>query len=306
MLAYDSAETLDDCLRSLEPQVDGLDAELVVVDNASADDSAAIAQRRGARVVRSSHNRGFAGGCNLGARSGTGQVVVLVNPDTQFDPGALAILVDTAAESSHGPVGGRAHHPDGTFDARCVMGRPRLRGALAFACGLDTFARGSWFDPEHGPEDVPEHGTITVEAVSGAVMAVDRGLWDRLGGLDESYFVYGEDVDLCIRATAIGRPPAVAAGAGYTHVGGMAVDASSHRRILLHRGKVDLYRHHLDRPWDALAVACLQVGALLRGLPALLPESGATARARPWLELFRHRRDWRRGHAGVTRTWTSS
>lgn len=301
VLAYNSADTIGACLRSLRPQVDDLGAELVVVDNDSSDESASIAERFGAEVVLAEVNLGFAGGCNLGARAGDGDVVVLVNPDSQLDPGALATLAEVARDERRGPVGGRAHHPDGTFDARCVMGRPHLRAALAFACGLDTLARGSWFDPEHGPSDLPEHGVVKVAAVSGAVMAVERSLWEVLGGLDEDFFVYGEDVDLCLRAAAAGRPPAVAAAAGYTHVGGMATDGTTDRRILLHRGKVDLYRRHLRSPWDGVAVACLQVGALARGLPALLPESRATLRAKPWLDLFRRRREWRLGHGAAPR-----
>lgn len=301
VLAYDSADTLGVCLQALTGQVEDLEAELLVVDNASRDRSAEVGRRAGARVLRSQVNRGFAGGCNLGVRASRGEVVVLVNPDTNLDPGALRVLVETAAHGPVGPVGGRAHHDDGTFDQRCVMGRPLLRGALAFALGVDTMLRGSrWFDPEHGPVNVEvDVGVVPVDAVSGAVMAIRRDLWDELGGLDERYFVYGEDVDLCLRAAAAGRQPVVATAAGYHHVGGMAVDATIRRRVLLHRGKVELYRCHLATPAAALAVACLQVGALLRGLPALLPDNPASDRARPWLDLFRRRGSWRRGHVGA-------
>ncbi len=297
VLAYDSAATLADCLASLVDQVADLGAELVVVDNASQDASAAIGREWGAEVVVAPANLGFAAGCNLGASRGTGEVVVLVNPDGVVDPGALDDLVRAAADPGRGVVGGRAHHADSSFDRRCAMGRPRLRAALAFAVGLDTALRGSWLDPEAGPVDLSaDSGEVPVDAVSGAFLAVDRVLWEQLGGLDEQFFVYGEDVDLCLRAEAHGRRTVVATGAGYHHLGGMATDASLHRRILLHRGKVDLYRRHLRRPWGDLAAWCLQAGALVRGLPSLVASMPGADRAGPWLELFRARGRWRDGN----------
>lgn len=300
VVAHDSASTLAACLATLESQVDDLQAEVVVVDNASTDDSAAIASAAGATVVRSDDNLGFAGGCNLGAEASRGDVIVLVNPDSELDPGALAALV-RGASGPVGPVGGRAHHPDGSFDPRCTLGRPRLRGALAFAIGLDTLARGSsWFDPEFGLDDIAAGAgaVVEVDAVSGAVMAIRRDLWTRLGGLDERYFVYGEDVDVCLRSEALGRVPVIVTDAGYQHVGGMTADGTAWRRTLLFRGKAQLYRDHLPAPAAGLAVACLQAGALLRGLPAVLDVGLGAARAAPWLRLFRDRRSWRRGHTG--------
>lgn len=302
VLAYNSGATLGSCLAALRPQVDELDAELIVVDNASADDSAEVANAHATRVVRSDTNRGFAGGCNLGVAHSRGRVVVLVNPDAELDPGCLRAVVSAAGESVHGPIGGRAHHGDGTFDPRCTMGRPRLRGAICFVLGLDTLLRGSpMFDPEHGPTSMdPSAGMVAVDAVSGALMALDRRLWDELGGLDEDYFLYGEDIDICLRARTLGWQPAVASSAGYTHVGGMTADAATWRRVLLHRGKAELYRRHLTPPAATVAITCLQAGSLLRGIPALLPRGRMAARARPWLRLFRRRRDWRRGHRAAS------
>lgn len=298
VLAYNSAATLGACLDALRPQVDEIDAELIVVDNASDDDSARVAAGQATRVVRSDTNRGFSGGCNLGVDHSSGGIVVLVNPDTELDPSCLAALVAVADDGIHGPVGGRAHHDDGSFDPRCVMGRPRLRAALWFALGLDTLFRGSaTFDPEFGLRELdPDSGVVEVDAVSGALFAADRLLWEELDGLDEDFFLYGEDVDFSRRAAALGRRPAVAASAGYTHVGGMTADPSGRRRMLLHRGKVELYRRHLSPSAASVAVAGLQVGALLRGLPALLPMERLAERARPWLDLFRNRRAWLMGY----------
>ncbi len=309
VVTHNSAEPLPVCLRTLQPQLADVGGELVVVDNGSHDDSVAIARRHGATVVEVGRNVGFAAGCNLGAQGAAADLLVLVNPDAQLDDGCLRGLLEVRGRHcSAGPIGGRARLADGGHDARAVLGRPRLRGALFFALGLDAPFRGSrWIDPEHGPRSLPDHDgdVVPVEAVSGAVMAVPRDLWSRLQGFDERYYLYGEDVDLCLRASAIGWNPVVAGAAGYTHVGGMASDGSHERRVLLHRGKVELYRRHLG-PWSArLAIVALQVGALVRGVAAVAVGTDVGRRAAPWLQLYRARHAWRRGHgmavAGVRR-----
>lgn len=299
VVTYDSAATLPACLASLSPQVRALGGELVVVDNGSRDDSVAVARRHGATVIESGGNHGFAVGCNLGARGAAADLVVLVNPDTQLDRDCLELLL--AAHRSRpdaGPIGGRPRRQDGSYDPRGVLGRPRLRGAVAFALGLDTAFRGTrWLDPEHGPTSLPDgEGATAVEAVSGAVMAVPRALWERLGGFDEGFFLYGEDVDLCLRAGRAGWQPVVARGAGYHHVGGLRSDGTAHRRVLLFRGKVELYRRHLGPVAARLAVLALEVGALVRGLPACADGSRLARRAAPWRDLYRARHLWRGGH----------
>lgn len=304
VVTHDSASVLPTCLRSLQPQVAGLGGELVVVDNASNDASVAIARRHGARVIESGRNLGFAAGCNLGAQGTTAELIVLVNPDSELDDGCLADL--RAVQRTYprtGPIGGRARLADGRYDRRAVMGWPRLRGAVSFALGLDAAFRGvRWIDPEHGPRSLPETGpaTVAVEAVSGAVMAVPRELWSDLGGFDERYYLYGEDVDLCVRASRAGWQPTVAVAAGYTHAGGLATDGSHERRVLLHRGKVQLYRHHLGSWRAPLAVFALQVGALVRGMATVAGGTSWGRRGDPWMQLYRSRRSWRGGHTAVT------
>lgn len=300
VVTYNSEATLAACLDSVAPQVEALGGQLVVVDNGSRDASVEVARDRGATVIEAGRNLGFAAGCNLAMQDADGELLVTVNPDSELDPDCLAgLLAVHRATPDAGPIGGRARHPDGRYDDRGVLGLPRLRGALAFAVGLDAAFRGSrWLDPEHGPSALPESdtGTVPVEAVSGAVMGVPRELWERLGGLDERYFLYGEDVDLCLRAHQEGWQPVVALQAGYRHVGGMSADGSHLRRVLLHRGKVELYRHHLSPFRARVAVWALQVGAALRGAAAVGGRSLLARRAAPWRELFRARRTWRCGH----------
>jgi N-acetylglucosaminyl-diphospho-decaprenol L-rhamnosyltransferase len=301
VLTHASARTLPTCLTSLRPQVEALHGELLVVDNASPDDTVAVARGLGFEPVATGGNLGFARGCNVGARLATGDVLVFMNPDAVLDEGALASLVDVASSAPRvGPVGGRAHTGDGAYDPRCVLGRPSLWGALSFAAGVGTvFRNHPVLDPEHGPRVVPDTGEPqAVAAVSGALMAVPRSLWEALDGFDERFFLYGEDVDLCVRAAALGWQPVVAGTVGYTHVGGASSSVSETRDVLLHRGKAELYHKHLRPGAARAAVTALQTGAMLRGAPARLPQHRFSDRAHRWRSVFLARDRWRDGYAG--------
>jgi N-acetylglucosaminyl-diphospho-decaprenol L-rhamnosyltransferase len=302
VLTYRSATTIEACIRALRPQVEQVGGELLIVDNDSSDETVAIARGLGLRVLETGANLGFAGGCNLGAAAVEGDPIVLVNPDTVLDPGALPALVDAAVDGALGPLGGRAHHPDGTYDRRSVHGRPSLAGALLFASGLSTLGRGSrWFDPEHGPAFIPADGRLmSVPAISGALLVVPRALWDGLDGFDERFFLYGEDVDLSLRAAALGTQPTLVTAAGYGHLGRASSSDAGRAGVLLYRGKVELYRRHLGPIASRFAVAALQVGSLARGLPSALPLPALARRAEPWWDLFRRRRQWRAGYRDHT------
>jgi N-acetylglucosaminyl-diphospho-decaprenol L-rhamnosyltransferase len=302
VLTYDSAASLPACLASLRPQVTALDGELVVVDNDSTDATVEVARDLGVHPLATGANLGFAAGCNVGARAAAGATLVFVNPDAELDEGCLLALMAALEEAPDvGLAGGRAHTHDGSYDARCALGRPSLWGAVAFATGMDAaFRHHPRLDPEHGPATLPAEGSVVgVGAVSGALLAVRRPVWERLGGFDERFFLYGEDVDLCLRAARLGMRTVVATAAGYRHTGG-ASSSGGTRDELLHRGKVELYRRHLSPAASGLAVAALQVGALLRGAAAFLPGARLSGRGRRWWELFTTRRRWRTGYAERT------
>jgi N-acetylglucosaminyl-diphospho-decaprenol L-rhamnosyltransferase len=298
VLTYRSGDSLRACVASLRPQVDALGGELIVVDNASPDDSVEVARELGIEPVLATRNLGFAAGCNLGARHATGDVLVFVNPDAVVDDGGLRAMLDALDSAPDiGIAGGRAHAENGSYDPRCVLGTPSLRGSLSFALGLDSvFRHHRVLAPEQGPAQLPtDRPVITAPAVSGALLAVDREAWEQLGGFDEGFFLYGEDVDLCLRGASAGWRTVVATGAGYRHVGG-ASSTSGLRDVLLYRGKVELYRRQLSPPAARVAVAALQAGTMLRSLGVVAPLTPVAARASRWAALFRARRFWREGH----------
>jgi hypothetical protein len=189
---WNAGEALTACLASVVPELAAAD-EVVLVDNASADGSLAAARARhpDVRVVETGGNLGFAGGANRGAGVARGDVLVFLNPDARLLPGALRQLVDALlAAPGAGIAGG------GLVDARGRWQPGAARFAPIPHLLLDTapgrLAARWWRAPRR------------VDWVYGTFMAVRRELFRQLGGFDPRYFMYGEDLDLCHRAAAVG------------------------------------------------------------------------------------------------------
>jgi GT2 family glycosyltransferase len=257
-----------DALRASRAEV----VEVVVVDNGSPDCAGLPAD---VRVVVPGSNLGFAGGCNRGARQARGDVLVFVNSDALVEPDCLARLARRAVTSG-GLVGATvvlAEEPD----------RVNSWGNPVQILGF------SWAGGYGHPVEEARGGPVA--SVSGAVFAVQRSVFWELGGMDDAYFAYGEDVDLSLRAHLQGRPVEVLA------------DARAHHHYEFGRNPAKMYlleRNRLItvlttyRPRTLIALTPL----LLAAEAALLVRSGreqwAGQKVAGWRWLVSHRRYLRR------------
>ena len=207
VIAYNSGPTLRTCLERLGAQT-FRDFEAIVIDNASPDpsDAAIAADFPFVRLVRNRENLGFTGAGNQMARLARGRWYALLNPDAYAEPDWLAQLM--AASARHPQVRAFtsrqlvAENPallDGLGDVMSVFGIPYRGGYL-------TPDRGQAFEGE-------------VFSPCGAAMMIDRALFLELGGFDEDFFCYGEDVDLGYRLQLAGEPTLLVPGATIAHVG---------------------------------------------------------------------------------------
>lgn len=209
IVAHRSASTIEACVTSAlaEPLV----STVVVVDNDSPDDSGTIAAGAGALVV-SAPNRGFGAGCNVGFRATTADLVLVLNPDAELRSGTLrALVAHLDATPTCGIVASDLEAPDGTPEPVARRRPSLLRCPLepGLAARLDA----SWYrrrSPVGGP----------VEWLSGAAFLVRRAAMASVGGFDERYFLYGEDVDLCLRTSRAGWTTDWVPGHATTHRSG--------------------------------------------------------------------------------------
>lgn len=299
IVTYRSAEYIGDCLRSLDRALADIPgARILVVDNDSDDDIAEAVAGVSNRVtlIRRTLNDGFAAGCHAGVAESDAHRILFVNPDAVVDAGAVhALLAAADAHPTAGIIGGRSLAPDGSTDPQSWSGRPTLWSALCFATGLSSVFPGSAvFDPES--VDRWDGRSREVPVVSGGMMLVERCVWDALGGFDRVYFLYGEDVDFCLRAGAAGWSPRVTSQATYRHEVGLS-SAGSNRLPMVLRGQVTTYRRNLPTPWGALAGRLVVVGVGMRAWAARFRPAGGR-RAHPpqaWRQSWNRRSEWRQG-----------
>jgi GT2 family glycosyltransferase len=244
VVSWNSRELLLEALRSFLPAHD-LTLEVIVVDNASADGSAdAIeAQFPTVRVIRNARNLGFAGGVNQGLRAARHPLVLLLNPDTRVLAGALGRLVDYAdAHPRAGIVGPRVLNEDGSLQASRFRFPSLLNQALAATYLYQLLPGSRFFNRErYGGRDVAT--SESVEVVSGCCFLVRRSVLDTVGVLDEDFFMYAEETDLCYRARQAGFEVHYAPVGEIVHLGAGSSRLASRRNFLEYRRSILLFFH---------------------------------------------------------------
>ncbi|MCG9027092.1 glycosyltransferase family 2 protein [Laribacter hongkongensis] len=233
IVTYNSARLIGALLDHLHADMAALDAEVIVVDNASRDDTAGLIQREypWVRLIASQVNLGFAAGNNLAALHARGRFFLLLNPDAMPAPGALARgLALMAQHPQVGLAGGELRGTDGSRQPSARM-FPTLRDELFTLSGLAgrypssrLFARldRRWADPEQ---------VAQVDWIPGAFVFIPAALWQQLGGFDERFFMYYEEVDLCRRMQAAGYQVMYWPELKAMHIGGESARTVQQARV---------------------------------------------------------------------------
>lgn len=213
---WNSKDYVRECLASVRATCAELVPQVVVVDGGSFDGCGEMLAAEFPEVdfVQSPDNLGFGRSNNLGFSRATGDLVLLLNPDTVLHAGAVRGLID-ALESSPGAgmVGAHLLNTDGTLQ---LFGIHLLPTPWNCAVDSDPVRRRWW--KQHGPAD--EGAPVVVEAVSGACMLMRSETFRRVGGFSPQYFMYGEDMDLCKKVSSLGLKIYYAPDARVIHHGG--------------------------------------------------------------------------------------
>lgn len=244
VVAHDSAAKLPACLAAL--QRDGINT--IVVDNASEDDSATVAEAHGARVFRNPKNEGFGRAMNIGMRAATTDFALLVNPDLVVDEGAVVrLLAAMECWRDAAIVAPRIVEPDGRvfFSNQSLLAKT-LRN-------------------ERGARWLPE-GDCCTPFLSGACWLVRRDIVLGLGGFDEQIFLFYEDDDLCRRVSDAGHALVHVHEAIARHERGASA-APRKGRVFKARRHLAWSRAYVARKWG---LPNAQAPTLLRNLTKLL------------------------------------
>ncbi len=262
MVNHNAGHALIECVCSFRAEAV---EELIVVDNASTDGSAdalALAQPD-VQIVRSEKNLGYGAGANLGLAEIASEMVLVSNPDVALHPGALGVLAGAlAADPMLAITGPRIEEPDGSRYPSA-----RRFPSIADAAGhvvLGTFLPGNRFTRRYRMDELDTTSAIEVDWVSGACFMARRRVLSELGGFDESFFMYVEDVDLCWRAHRAGWGVAYIPEAVVTHLRGVSTSRHPYRMMLEHHRSAFRFARRSYRGWRRAALPGVAVLLALR------------------------------------------
>lgn len=262
VVTFDSAEVLPECLGSLREA----GVATIVVDNASADRSVAVAEKLGTTVIRNARNEGYGRANNIGARAAKSEFLLIVNPDVAIQPGSVAELLAAA----------RRYPEAGFFAPRIV--EPSGRVFFQPRSLLAPYLR----NPK-GALVLPE-GDACAPFLSGACFLIKRDLFLRLGGFDESIFLFYEDDDLCRRVADHSPALIYVPSAEAIHGRGRSTSSGPGRvfRTRWHQAWSRAYvsrKYHLPNPAPRMFVVngVKAAGAALIGRRKLMERYGGSA-----------------------------
>jgi hypothetical protein len=272
--------------------------EVIVVDNASADNTVSIIHNHfpQVRIVQSNRNLGFAGGLHAGIAEAQGKYLLLMNPDTVALNSAIDRLLNFAGRNpQNGIWGGITLYDNMGLNPEHAWTKPTFIALLFFAFGFNKLFPHSPFFNKINYGGWRRDTVKKVDIISGCFFLTTRELWDRLDGFDPAFFLYAEEADFCLRAKKIGYQPIVTPDAKVIHQGGASHDQFSGKMVLLLKGKVELIHRHAagfkKTVYKFLLYLYVLNNYMLHCL--LKPRS---EKQQEWRIVFFKRREWLRGY----------
>jgi len=288
VVTYNSGAQIEACLRALSSQ----DCELIVVDNASHDDTVArvraLTEQLTVQLLTVSRNIGFAAGVNQGVRAASGEVLLLLNPDAVAEPGAIDAILACMTGSRASAVGGALLESDGQPAKGFAFRKLPTLTSLLFEVLL---VNQSWPDNPVNRRnrclDADYSKQQPVEQPAGACLAVTRAAWDAVQGMDPLFYpVWFEDVDFCKRLLASGATIIYGPSARFHHSGAHSVGQMKFRdkQMFWYQNMVRYTRKH----FSPARVLILRLGILLgMGLRTIVSLFGGGPRDLPAGEPIR-------------------
>lgn len=253
IVSWNVRDLLRRCLQSSlkfevpSPEPQTLNLELIVVDNASSDGTVEMLRNEfpNVRVIANPQNAGFTRANNQALAIAQGRYLFLLNPDTELQPGALQTLYAYAEAHPHvGIIGPKLFYGDGTPQSS------RRRFPTLMTAFLESTKLQQWFPrnrvlTRYYMLDTRDDETQQVDWVNGAAMFVRRAVYEQIGGFDEAFFMYSEELDWCYRAKQAGWQIVYLPTARVTHYEGKSSEqVVAQRDIYFHSSKIRFFRKY--------------------------------------------------------------
>lgn len=274
IVSYNVKEFLQQCILSVKNAVDGMPHEIIVVDNNSVDGTPNILTKKYPEVIliANGENRGFAAACNQGLARAQGEFILLLNPDTMLQEDTIHTMVQFLKEHPEaGAAGCKILNADGSLQLACrrsfptpAVALPKILGLSALFSKVKPFAKYNltYLDPDELTE---------VDAVSGSFLLLRHTVYEKIGGLDESYFLYGEDLDYCFRIKSAGWKIYYVPFTKIIHYKGESTKLAAFDNFIAFYRAMDIFvRKHFSKGYSVLISVVLRMGIIFRAAFALI------------------------------------
>ena len=204
---YNVKEFLQNLLHSIEKASLNISHEIIIVDNASDDGSVELISEKfpSVKLIANTENLGFGKANNLALEIASGKYLLLINPDTIVSEDTLDKMIRFFEDNSEaGLAGCKILNPDGSLQLACRRSFPGPWTSFCKVTGLSTLFPKSKLFARYNLTYLDEDKTYEVDAISGSFMMMRKETYDKVGGFDEEFFMYGEDLDLCYRIQQAG------------------------------------------------------------------------------------------------------
>ncbi|MEE9430473.1 MAG: glycosyltransferase [Melioribacteraceae bacterium] len=267
---YNVKEFLLNLLASLEKASQNITTEIIVVDNNSTDDSIAAVEQKYTSVItiENKNNVGFGKANNQGLEIAKGKNILLINPDTLVKEDTLETMIKFLADNTEvGIAGCKVLNPDGTLQLACRRSFPRPWVSFTKVVGLSKMFPQSKLFAQYNLTYLDENESNEVDAISGSFMMLKKEVYNKVGGFDKDFFMYGEDLDLCYRIQQTGYKVFYVSTTEIIHYKGESTKRSAIDETKVFYGAMQLFvKKHLSS--SILVGMILQMAIFFRKLLA--------------------------------------
>lgn len=271
---WNTRDLLRACLHSIYKGTSGLKLEVIVVDNCSSDDSVEIVRRKFSyvNVVANQRNLGFAAANNIAIKAARSKYILLLNPDTVVLNGALEVLLSFLQDNPWaGAVGPRVLQPDGRLQKSCRRSIPTPAVAFWKLFGLNRLFPKSRRFARYNLTYLDPDLTAEVGAISGSCMAIRKAVIEQVGLLDDRFFMYGEDLDLCYRLGKAGWSIFYLPQAEIIHFGGQGSRQRKMKSVYhFYQAMWFFHKKHFAGNYPFCVNVIILAGIILRGTLAMM------------------------------------
>lgn len=273
MINFNTKKLTEQAVASIFQCSPKISFEIIIVDNSSDETQRYDMNQDGVCIFSHIANKGFGNACNFGAEKASGRYLLFLNSDTIMHKETLEQCVSYLDNHNRvGALGERTLLEDGTLDHACKRGFPTPSASFYYFIGLDKKHPKSHKLGAYRQTFLDEHSVGEVDAVAGSFLMMPANIFQGIGGFDESFFMYGEDLDLCYRIKEKGYQIVYYGQASITHLKGQSGLHTKSKIVIYHfyNAMQIFYKKHYRKKYRLLVSAAVFFAIKLKYIITLL------------------------------------